>query len=270
MILKLGDVGSILRGLSLSIGLFALGSISAAATTLQEQEFTCPIGGQTFKATIVASSTFFGQRLDLKPIAPMPSSLLPVCPANGFVMYKTNFSGEELSKLTPMVLSDEFQLKRAENTSDFMVAYMRERMGADDEEVGLLYLQASWEAETERPLLVSRYRSLALEKLQLALGRDRRWRIVLLAAELERLLGQLDAVEARLAAVPRGALNEGQSMALEQIRKHAQDRNAEPQLPPPNNEGLIDVGVDPALAGEVPLFSKLRSKLAPHRCMVRS
>jgi hypothetical protein len=230
MLLRLdGNVASTLRAVTVSISLLILGGPYAMATTFLEQEFTCPIGGQTFKATIVASSTFFGQRLDLKPIAPMPSSLLPVCPEDGFVMYKSKFSDEELSKLAPIVLSAEYQRERAENTSYFMVAYMHERMGADDEKVGMLYLQASWEAETERPQLVSRYRSLALEKLQLVLGQNPRSDVVLVVAELERLLGRFDVVETRLAAVPSGTLNEGQSMVLEQIRKHAQSRNAEPQ-----------------------------------------
>jgi hypothetical protein len=229
VILKPHHVGSTLRVLSISMALLALGSVPAAATTIDEREFTCPIGGQKFKATVVSSTFFAGTRLDLKPATLMPSSILPVCPDNGFVLYKADFSPEELSKLAPIVLSEGYQRERPENTTYFMVAYLHERMGADDAKIGLLYLQASWEAEFKGPPLVSRYRSLALDKLQLALRRDRRWETVLIAAELERLLGRFDAAVARLAAVPRGALDESQSMALEQILKHAQDRNAAPQ-----------------------------------------
>src|SRR5262245_20026034 len=93
-----GAVGRSLRALAISIGFLAIGSTHTAATTFLKVELTCPIGGQKFKATIVTSNTFWGRRLDLKPVAPTPSSvprLLPVCPENGFVMYKREFSDEE-------------------------------------------------------------------------------------------------------------------------------------------------------------------------------
>jgi hypothetical protein len=153
-----------------------------------------------------------------------------VCPDNGFVIYKADFSDEEISKLTRIVLSEDYQRSRAENTSYYMVAHMRERLGADDAEIARLYLAASWEAELLKPQITARYRKLALEKLDAALSRNQQWGSVLLAAELERLLGRFDAVEARLVAVPSGALDGVQAKALEQIRKHAQSRNAEPQV----------------------------------------
>jgi hypothetical protein len=227
-----GTVRRTLQALAISIGFLALGGIQTAATTFLKVEFACPIGGQKFKATIVTSNTFWGRRLDLKPVAPTPSSvpgLLPVCPENGFVMYKREFSDEELSKLASIVLSEGYQKARAENTSYFLVAYMHAQMGADDRVLASLYLEASWEAEPERPELVTRYRSLALEKLDVVLGRGQTWGDVLLAAELERLLNRFDAAGARLAAVPNGVLDEGQSKMLEQIRNHAQNRNSEPQ-----------------------------------------
>jgi hypothetical protein len=225
-----GDGAGILRAAAVAIGLLALGVVGAAATTFEEEELTCPIGGQTFKAMVMASTFSTGQRLDLKPVGgPSFGMLLPVCPDNGFVMYKMKFSDEEVRTLTPIVLSDEYQRLRAENARLFLVAYMHERMGADDEMLALLYLQASWEAEFERPQLVGRYRTLALEKLDRALGSDQTSDLVLLAAELERLLGRFDAAEARLSAVPVGSLDAAQSTRLEQIRKHVQRRNAEPQ-----------------------------------------
>jgi hypothetical protein len=70
---------------------------------------------------------------------------------------------------------------------------------------------------------VSRYRALPLEKLEAALDRGLQGLPVLVAAELERLLGRFEAAEARLAGVAA-------SRRLEQIRKHAQSRNSEPQV----------------------------------------
>ena len=216
--------------LTASFGLLALGSMPATATTLTEMEFTCPIGGQKFKATVVSSTFHLGIRLDLKSATLMPDLMLPVCPENGFVMYESKFSDDELGKLTPIVLSGEYQGLRAQNTSYFMVAYMQERIGVGDDEIAYRYLQASWEAEARGPQLTERYRRLALEKLEAALARGRKWELVLIAAELERLLGRFDAAEARLAGVPGGDLDAVQLKVLAQIRKHAQARNGEPQV----------------------------------------
>src|SRR5262245_40618932 len=96
-----GDRVSTLRAEAVAIGLLALSAVSAAATTFGDEEFTCPIGGQTFTATVFSSTFSVGQRLDLKPIGgPLLSMLLPVCPDNGFVMYKMKFSDEEVRTLT--------------------------------------------------------------------------------------------------------------------------------------------------------------------------
>jgi hypothetical protein len=180
--------------------LIALALISVAARpgnalTFSEAEFTCPIGGTKFKSRVVASSSRFGVRLDFKPmgalIAPNP---FPVCPDNGFVMYKEQFSEEEIARLAPIVLADEYQRGRHEHTDHYLAAYLRERMGADDFALAFLYLQSSWQAE-EMPELLSRYRSLALQKFDAYLARDNSrstawWNASVVAAELDRLSGQ--------------------------------------------------------------------------------
>lgn len=230
-------------GLGGFLGLWAEG---AQALTFFDTEVTCPIDGKTFKTKAVGSYTQFGMRLDLKPVgalvAPIP---LPVCPENGFVVYQEKFSDDELVKLEAIVLTDAYRQLSRQHTSRYMVAYMQERMGADDYKLAHLYLQASWEAEGhERPLL-DQYRALSLEKFDALLKRDNSrssnwWTAAVMSAELERLLGRFDGVERRIAALPLAEL-EGNATPnggailnfVEQIRAHAKNANAAPEQSKP-------------------------------------
>ena len=202
------------------------------ALTLFNAEFICPIGGEKFTAEVVGSYSQFGMRLDFKPlgalIAPIP---LPVCPQNGFVMYKSEFSETELDQLKPLVLSDDYRRNRAEHTDYYMVAYLRERMGADSLELGFLYLKASWEAENKPGLLTS-YRSLALAKFDELLMLDNSqseqwWIAAIVAAELERLLGHFEAAEVRLAKLPKSDTGSMRLQTIDQIRDYARQRDAD-------------------------------------------
>ena len=90
-----------------------LGSSDATASTSYRARIICPIDGLPFTAIMVGSSYQSGMRLDFKPtgavIAPYP---YPVCPGNGFVMYQSTFSEDELSVIRPIVLSDEYRRLR--------------------------------------------------------------------------------------------------------------------------------------------------------------
>ena len=211
---------------------------TAMAATTYQVELTCPIDGQPFTATLMRSYFQSGMRLDFKPIgaliAPAP---YPVCPGNGFVMYQDTFSDNELNTIRPIVLSDEYRRLRAENTDYFMVAYVKQRLGANHYELGSVYLRASWEAERDAPELVDRYRLLARQAFDTFLHGKRThseewWTSAVLAAELDRLLGHFKAVELRISALPLaelGATYPGLRTVLDQIRMHALQRNSAPQ-----------------------------------------
>jgi hypothetical protein len=178
-----------------------------------------------------------GMRLDFKPIGALITPYpYPVCPGNGFVMYQDVFSEIEINAIRPIVLSDEYRLLRAQNTDYFMVAYVKQRTGADSYEVGSAYLRASWEAERVAPDLVGRYRELALQAFDTFLRikparTESWWTAAVLAAELERLLGQFNAVALRTSALPlaeMGASHPDLKAVLDQIQKHAQQLNAAP------------------------------------------
>src|SRR4051812_36684612 len=86
--------------LAMAGALVGLAPERAAALTMFDLEVTCPIDGKAFTTKAVAIYRQTGMRLDTKPLgsllAPMP---LPVCPDNGFVVYKSDFTDTELVAL---------------------------------------------------------------------------------------------------------------------------------------------------------------------------
>lgn len=180
----------------------------AQALTLSTKEFVCPIDGQKFKAKTVNSYSRFGQRLDLKPIgallAPLP---LPVCPSNGFPVYKRKFSPKELAGLKAIVRSPAFKKARRRNSDYYMVAFIKERLGDTSFSIAYTYLRASWETEGKNQDLHRRYLALTISKFdgfaKTAKPASKRWWAAqLVAGNLERRLGQFEAAEKRFSKLP--------------------------------------------------------------------
>jgi hypothetical protein len=211
---------------------------AANAFTSYQTVVTCPVGGQSFTATMMGSFFQSGMRLDFKPIgaliAPYP---YPVCPANGFVVYRDNFSDAEIDAISAIVLSDDYRAQRTHNTDYFMIAYVKERLGADSYEIGSTYLRASWEAERVAPDLVDRYRKFALEAFDTFLngketGTEKWWTAAVLAVEMHRLLGEFKAVQLRTSVLPLSELRTTYPDlrdVLAQIRMHANQLNSSPE-----------------------------------------
>jgi hypothetical protein len=217
----------------------AAGAHPAGAYTDVEMTIVCPIDGLPFTARRTASYYQSGMRLDFKPlgalVAPYPH---PVCPGNGFVVYRQDFSEQEISAIRLLVNSDEFQQLRRHHTDYFMIAYVKERMGSPAYELAHTYLGATWEAERDQPHLTDQYRELALAKFDASVhGKNTRrdepwWTASLLAAEMERLLGKFDQALDRIDALPLAELN-ARNPALrsvaDQIKLHALRRNSRPE-----------------------------------------
>ncbi len=228
---------------------------SATALTLYEAEATCPVDGQTFRATLVASYTSTGTRLDLKPVGDVIAPYrYPVCPGSGFVVYRSEFSGDEIAAIRSIAASDEFKALRAKHTDHAVVAYVKQRLGAGEFDAALSYLQASWEAERDRPQLVDEYRTLALEGFDAARARgnlslDDRQTAMVVGAELERLLGDFSAAAERITslvlelAADGAAGNAALMTAVEQIAQHTYNRRAQPQvLSDQTSQGTVGSG----------------------------
>ena len=132
--------------------LLLVASASASAHTAQEMAFTCPIGGEKFTQTMDTSGTRIGMMTDTRPIGPIATPFsLAQCPSNKFVMFKKEFSPDELAKFKRVVNSAEYQQIAAQSPSYFAWGRMMELAGEnqDAQQMMNIFLQASWQSESQ-------------------------------------------------------------------------------------------------------------------------
>jgi len=196
----------LLPALAATVFLLLYPSISSASTTA-EVRVKCPIGGKTFKTVEAMSGTQFGTNLDQKPfgaiLAPWP---IAKCPDNGFVVYKKDFTKDELDRLQAYVMSDEYQALQKIESNYYLAATLLTRMDTPAEQIAYAFLQSTWEVEAD-----SRYRRYAektlahfesviakppaaFDKADIAFYKQ-------IAGEMERRLGRFDAAKKRFDAL---------------------------------------------------------------------
>ena len=132
--------------------LLLVASASASAHTAQEMAFTCPIGGEKFTQTMDTSGTRIGMMTDTRPVGPIATPFsLAQCPSNKFVMFKKEFSPDELAKFERVVNSAEYQQIAAQSPSYFAWGRMMELAGEnqDAQQMMNIFLQASWQSESQ-------------------------------------------------------------------------------------------------------------------------
>lgn len=182
----------------------------ASALTYSDEIYTCPLDGKTFTYQAVNSYSQFGMQLDLRPIgalvAPIP---MPVCPDSGFVVYRDDFSDEEISLFRQLVQAPEYRALRQEETDYFVAAHQAGKLGEGAWKIAILTLQATWEVQAN-PIKYSRYAALAMKRLAEA-GKgfslagesgEQWWTVKLLIVNFHRRLGEFDAAGRLLAELP--------------------------------------------------------------------
>lgn len=179
-------------------------AVSAQAHTIFEANLICPIGGEKFKSWLSGSGTSFGKFLDLKPYGPIAAPWpLAKCPSNGFVMFKREFSKEEIQRLTPFVESAQYQELKKTHTNYYLAALLQRQVQATPKQVASTLLQATWEASDERYPVYAREALeayVALLKTEPSDSKD--WLTYqLLAGELERRLKMFGAAISRFSAL---------------------------------------------------------------------
>jgi hypothetical protein len=172
---------------------------------LGEVEVVCPLDGKTFKTVMAASGTQFGSYLDLKPFGPTPAPWpMAKCPGSGLVIYKNNFSNDEVSKLRQLVLSPQYQAVVNVHTNYFLAARLMAEMGEPPATVASTLLQATWEARS--PAEYRSYATAALASYEQVLltqpqGESQRLIATLVAGELERRLGLFEQSKIRFLGI---------------------------------------------------------------------
>ncbi|PID66347.1 MAG: hypothetical protein CR975_03290 [Gammaproteobacteria bacterium] len=166
---------------------------AALALTVSTNEYTCPIGGEKFTATVPASGTSFGTRTDLKPYGPIQAPwTIPQCPTNKFVMFKEDFTAEELATFKQIIESDAYKAIPENSSEYYYLAKLYEGSKASHEKIAWAYLKASWEMGGKDVLqnaLNHFEKSLLAIKASDKNAKDKTITHNMLIGELNRLLG---------------------------------------------------------------------------------
>ena len=90
----------------------------ANALTMRPVEHTCPIGGEKFTSDMLMSGVSVDVKTDLEPLgAIMAPTPIPICPSNQFVMFKDDFTQQELDKYEKIIQSEAYLKQVAEKAS---------------------------------------------------------------------------------------------------------------------------------------------------------
>lgn len=205
---------------------------AARADTLGSVERTCPFTGTKFSGRIDLSGTRFCMRLDRKPIGPIGAPPeVPVCPDDGFIVFKESFSEAELATLRPWIGSDDYKKLTASETTYFRYAETLRRLGRPSDEIGWRLVQASWQVE-RGPERYRRYVAAAVRELETGSGET-----LLLAAELERRTGQFDSARAKLEKLQKQPdLPEGARAVVERELVFVSERDSSRHYAQANDE----------------------------------
>ena len=117
------------------LGGILLGSLSTFGVPLAIMHKVCPIGGEEFK-----------------------DSYVPQCPTNKFVMFKNEFTEEELKKYEKIINSEEYrEIPRNSNKYYYLARFYEMLGGISDKEIGKTYFNSyhyySENKETKREAL---------------------------------------------------------------------------------------------------------------------
>src|SRR5687768_1654397 len=90
-----------------------------AATTMSEQEFTCPVGGGKVQDYTICSYSSWGQRPDGRSYGTLPIYPIVECPGHGFLLFDEEFTEQEIALLEEAVESAEYQAMRSAETPHY-------------------------------------------------------------------------------------------------------------------------------------------------------
>ena len=207
---------------------------------IYEKEAVCPVGGEKFKAFYLGTYSTYGRHLDWEPVSymrfPVP---LPVCPSNGFVLAKEEYSKEETEKFKKVVESKTYKdLYAQRHATYFLFAKIKELNEEKFDDYWWLYLNATWEADNCKNKV--RYKEYALEAIsagnkRLAELKDSEevyWVLKTVTADLYRRIGDFKSSQELIDKYGEPALkdkeaNEYFKLAKTLLQKAVKEKNTE-------------------------------------------
>jgi len=219
--------------------LLAAATGPARATTFRDVEIVCPLDGTVFRATMLNSGLQTGIGLDFKPLGMTPAPWpLAQCPGNGFVIYKSEFSAYELSRLRVIVRGETYQSMLGQDSPHFLAAHLMAAMHEPPSRIAVMLLRATWEARGREQYRTYALAALAAYEKLLHTHHGRphqRLFSSLVAGELERRLGLFEQARHRFLAIPfQGRLGEPYDRIIQlQLELIERGRSGPESLPPP-------------------------------------
>lgn len=232
----------------------------AQAHTMGDVGKFCPLDQVQFITTMDFSGTSFGMRLDLRPVGPTAAPWrLAVCPKDHFVLFKDEFSADEIAHLKKFVHTPQYQDLAKDASSYFLVGKIFEYLKKDESTLGHIFLKATWQVEGDAAKY-RRYAEVSLQHFNTFLAADKplekapvktkpkgkgdddeksdpeqeRITAELVAGELERRLEKYDEAKTRftrIAAQPAFKKGVFAKIVEYQLQLIAQKDNAPHQLP---------------------------------------
>ena len=210
---------AILLGLIIPSGFAMAEETNKIAITCTEQsgyhifveQRVCPIGREKFDAFTLGTHSTFGAYLDLTEVSYLVFPIaVPVCPSNGFVDYKSEYSDLELVSFGATIQRPEYTAQLGKHTSWHLLAELIERSGlGKNEDTALWWIRsrAAAEAVACDTGHFADYAKLALIEIERELSESSTedsayWPMQLLAANYERRLNDLSGARERLQRLP--------------------------------------------------------------------
>jgi hypothetical protein len=130
-------------------------ALPAQAMTMVDVSTDCPICQKPFPASVPASGTVLGQRLDLRRTGPVSSPWqMPLCPTCGIVLFKEakDFTPDELKTIKTVMASDAYKAIPKSQQTYHRMALIFEGLKKPADTLGFVWLQASWQVEGDAQL----------------------------------------------------------------------------------------------------------------------
>lgn len=179
---------------------------NAHASMVEEGILTCPVGGENFHGYIFISYRMRNRHLDGKPQSWKHAPYIAACPSNGFVIYRNDFSSNEIERLTSLVNSAEYQNLRKIHTDYYLAAVLAKFIHEKKFRIANFLMYATWEAGSPEQYQAYADEALAAFKDMLATTdytgdqynyhNKKQWiKDMLIAGELARRLSRFDEAE---------------------------------------------------------------------------
>ncbi|MBK6897076.1 MAG: hypothetical protein IPH06_10845 [Alphaproteobacteria bacterium] len=218
-----------------------LSCINPIGHHLYFEEYKCPVGGETFQALTLGVHSTYGMYLDLKPISYMDMSTpVPVCPSNGFVIFKENFSKEELDKIKIIIKSETYKkIFKEKNASNYLYYNLAKEIKDPDIDLWWVLLKATWEADScGNRELYKKYAQETIEVAEKELTKAKKedqnyWMLSLIIPELYRRTGdfeqaQIWAKKIDTSLMPESNYKDYMKLAYKLLKKSIKKKNLEP------------------------------------------